>query len=386
MFLSFREFNLLCLYDKIIDYVSEKKDLALILRDIGEKYEIRFFMMTKSQFLLSANFVQKPLKDILREIEYLFDLHCEVNENNTIVIRECENFWKSYKINNFFEEDLPINLRKLDNDVEEKSNNEKNSNCFWNSIENSIKKISNDSYVIDRHNCILHVKGNCSVHKRILEYINMINEKQQVLIECKIVEIITNKNENLNFLELIGEINERDFLKITNNIISRLDKMNLKYLIRSTSEIRLLLKNQNTGQIVVTDEMFIFRKTVSKESNSKYYISAPEKLYKFNSGFSLAVVPVIIENNILLKIRPCIRKVLGERGENEIYFQMREIITTLTVPSGKTEIIGGLESNYNETKYSFWSYIPILNRFFSGKRIQKKKSYIILFIKPKIIK
>jgi type II secretory pathway component GspD/PulD (secretin) len=131
--------------------------------------------------------------------------------------------------------------------------------------------------------------------------------------------------------------------------------------------------------------MFIFRKTVSKESNSKYYISAPEKLYKFNSGFSLAVVPVIIENNILLKIRPCIRQVLGERGENEIYFQMREIITTLTVPSGKTEIIGGLESNYNETKYSFWSYIPILNRFFSGKRIQKKKSYIILFIKPKII-
>ena len=116
-------------------------------------------------------------------------------------------------------------------------------------------------------------------------------------------------------------------------------------------------------------------------------------------GFVMSVTPQISEGDIVtLNVRPSITKIIDFAADpnpsltrpNQIpVIQTREFETVLRVPSGQTTILGGLMQDRFKTSRDglpILSRIPVLGDAVSYRNDAGKKSELIVFIRPIVIK
>jgi prepilin-type N-terminal cleavage/methylation domain-containing protein len=109
-------------------------------------------------------------------------------------------------------------------------------------------------------------------------------------------------------------------------------------------------------------------------------------------GITLTVVPRLNDDGrITLKVEPVVEEITGFTGvpgnERPITAN-RKVATSVRVADGETLIIGGLvrETDFTtESSVLLLGDIPILGALFKHKKVEKKKTDLLIFITPRIL-
>ncbi len=164
-----------------------------------------------------------------------------------------------------------------------------------------------------------------------------------------------------------------------------------------------VLNNQTALLRVVTNEVYFNVKAdIAAGTNG----SAPLKAYTTTPqtvavGFVMAVVPQISDNNsVTLSVRPSITSIvsfvkdpnpdLSATIPNEIpVIRTREMESILRIDSGNIVVMGGLMEDKLDNKNSglpALSYMPLVGPLFQNRDDTRKKTELVIFLRPVIIK
>ncbi len=379
-------YSILCnVLDKTINYSAVGKNLIEILNDIAEKFHIKISIYFSEEILVSnINIHNKSLKMVLDDLIQIYDLHYRI-ENNIVIIEQCEKTWKTYENKDFYED---IAFEKNEN-----NNNNKNvsKNIQWDEIEKTLNKITDNNFVIDKYNCIIHVFGKCNVHNQVQSYIDKLNNKKQVVIELQFIEIVHDLNNNINLLNLatniLDKINQHsskivktisEVVKCIGDEVSKYEHIN----INTSSTMKLLLLSQNQGEIKVSNEITRLSNHISIQSRRAV---TEIKDYKFDDGLFLTIVPLVLnDNRVILKLKQSLKTFSANNNGNQFNINNREIKTVMYANIGTPIIIGGLDANKTITYKSLFGDTFLLKYLFPHK-YEHKKSQIIIIINIKEI-
>jgi len=164
--------------------------------------------------------------------------------------------------------------------------------------------------------------------------------------------------------------------------------------VRVISQPRLVTMNNQPALIkVATDEAF-FTSTISQGTAGTGNI-VTEQARSVTVGLVLSVTPQISEDGwIMLDVTPILSRlraiVESPRGTATApILDVKQSSALVRLKDGEMVIIGGLiqeESSETERKVPILGDIPILGRLFKGTYTAKRKSELVIFISPKIIR
>jgi type II secretory pathway component GspD/PulD (secretin) len=392
---------------KKISISRENIDLAEFLNIVGEHFDVQFFLTIKSPICLrNISFSDINLKALLDALCKSFNLTYNI-ENNCVYIKNSEDFWVSYPVK-FFCEDNLSNLSSFFDDKRTSSGEQ--ISIFWQEVEKNIKQISNNNFSIDKYNGIINVFGNQKAHKEISEYLQKITKSlyQQVLIECKVLEVSSEVSQLIDLFPLLSLIQDKfsmaSLASCVQGFANECRKLYKNAQIKTSTDIYIRLMSQHTGRILSSKIDFFQEQEVLpirvQKKNSRHqfsnnndfldYKNAVGTYYEKNEhGFSLTVVPLILDDQtVLLKLRPSIstlQKEDQEKFSNQPQnIQRREFNTVIRTISEKNHVLGGLYIEYDIEEIDEATRIPLLRSIFNKKRKIRKKSYFVLFIKVTI--
>jgi len=169
--------------------------------------------------------------------------------------------------------------------------------------------------------------------------------------------------------------------------------------IRVISQPRVVTMNNQPALIkVATDEPF-FSSTVAQGVAGSGNI-VTEQVRSVTVGLVLSVTPQISEDGwIMLDVTPILSRLRdirqspgaqkGEGGATAPVLDVKQSSGLVRLKDGEMVIIGGLiqeESSETERKVPLLGDIPMLGRLFKGTYTAKRKSELVIFISPKIIR
>lgn len=169
--------------------------------------------------------------------------------------------------------------------------------------------------------------------------------------------------------------------------------------IRVISQPRVVTMNNQPALIkVATDEPF-FSSTVAQGTAGSGNI-VTEQVRSVTVGLVLSVTPQISEDGwIMLDVTPILSRLReirespgaqsGEGGATAPVLDVKQSSGLVRLKDGEMVIIGGLiqeESSETERKVPILGDIPYLGRLFKGTYTAKKKSELVIFLSPKIIR
>jgi hypothetical protein len=387
-------------------------DLVQFLEDLGEKCNVEFTINLKEPIKIHAlDFKNETLDNILKNVCSKYNLEFSI-ENRMILIKKSEAFWKTYSMKFFFEDDLS-NLSSFFNEIKSKEDSNKNdkkddleqikqsrSSIFWDEIEKNIKKITDDKFAIDRYNGVINIFGNRELHDKIGQYLEYVTKNlyQQVLIECKVVEISTSIERNLDLQPILSSMSTGSHsMPITTipitacvqEFIASCRKMYTNVQIKTSTDIHMLLMSQHTGRILSSKIDFFEEREYENYSKNYRDAKVTKKTFKNNEhGFSLTIVPLILDDStIILKLRPSLsvpqsRNSISENKPKDI--QRREFNTVIRSISGQNHVLGGLYLEHDVQNESIIGKSRFLQAIFNRHINEKQKSYFVLFIKVTI--
>jgi general secretion pathway protein D len=173
------------------------------------------------------------------------------------------------------------------------------------------------------------------------------------------------------------------------------------------SSPRILALNNQTALLKVVDERVYFsleQENVEGTANNNPSRTVTSTIHTVPVGFVMSVTPQINGNgNVSLNVRPTITRIIGfardpapaladppsdfENLVPEIH--VNEIESLLEVADGQTVVIGGLmtdESMKNEDEIPLLGRLPGIGELFSYKDESVKKSELVLFLRPTVIR
>jgi MSHA type pilus biogenesis protein MshL len=168
--------------------------------------------------------------------------------------------------------------------------------------------------------------------------------------------------------------------------------------ILSTPQIMAL--NNQTAVLKVVDDIVYFKVDASTSQSQTNTVTTFDTTPKTVSvGVSMSVTPQINANDsIILNIRPSVSRVLRfvndpnpqltiPSGVPEL--RVREFETMLQVNSGQVAVLGGLMENNNQIDNAGtpgFSKIPLLGDLFKSRARQYRKTELVIFLRPQIIR
>ncbi len=397
--------------DQILNIYNNNISLPILLEYIGKKLKLNISISINFDqpiYFNEINLSNRTLKSFLNELNDRFDIHYELKEN-TLYIFSCQEEWKHYKIRFFYEDPLNKELDSIETaDGTQQNKNKINSrSIIWDEIEKNLKAMSK-KISINRYNGIISCYGYCKVQSRINEYIQIINQDlhSQITINCKVIEITTDNNNTFDITKLLNALDQQSILSksidfnqyvsLINSFCQSVKNLNHHIKINSSNDLQILLVSQQTGNITSTKTFFIKEQT--SFANNHYQIYTPKyrrnmvlpalsanKDREFSEGFSMSVVPLILdEDNILLKIRPCIIKIQNFDTNNKPVFTKRELLTVIKTRKNQTIVLGGLNLDTKRIQINKNTKIPFFKWLFNAKSINYEKSYILILINASI--
>ena len=367
-----------------------------------------------------------------------------VNDNNNISStlvknKTNNNFWKSLEknIKDILQETdkiLPEGSSETEIKIENNINNNINNNYKLNNknATNSIDKNSNyslikhstfkeaASVIINQETGIISVRATHKQHQKINDFIQQVfnSAKRQVLIEATIIEVILNDNyqQGIDWKKITG-FGAFSFIgnSLNNNninlsYINDNDKTILVNLLETFGETKVLssphlaVLNNQTAMLKVVENYVYFNVKADTISTANVgttttYTSTPQTV---SVGVVMSVTPQISKDNIvMLNVRPTITQIaytvadpnpdLQKNGIQNLLpvIDTREIESVLRIKSGQTAILGGLmkdEVNLKRSAVPILGNIPLLGEVFNNFNHSKKKSELIILLRPLVIK
>ena len=367
-----------------------------------------------------------------------------VNDNNNISStlvknKTNNNFWKSLEknIKDILQETdkiLPKGSSETEIKIENNINNNINNNYKLNNknATNSIDKNNNyslikhstfkeaASVIINQETGIISVRATHKQHQKINDFIQQVfnSAKRQVLIEATIIEVILNDNyqQGIDWKKITG-FGAFSFIgnSLNNNninlsYINDNDKTILVNLLETFGETKVLssphlaVLNNQTAMLKVVENYVYFNVKADTISTANVgttttYTSTPQTV---SVGVVMSVTPQISKDNIvMLNVRPTITQIaytvadpnpdLQKNGIQNLLpvIDTREIESVLRIKSGQTAILGGLmkdEVNLKRSAVPILGNIPLLGEVFNNFNHSKKKSELIILLRPLVIK
>lgn len=367
-----------------------------------------------------------------------------VNDNNNISStlvknKTNNNFWKSLEknIKDILQETdkiLPEGSSETEIKIENNINNNINNNYKLNNknATNSIDKNNNyslikhstfkeaASVIINQETGIISVRATHKQHQKINDFIQQVfnSAKRQVLIEATIIEVILNDNyqQGIDWKKITG-FGAFSFIgnSLNNNninlsYINDNDKTILVNLLETFGETKVLssphlaVLNNQTAMLKVVENYVYFNVKADTISTANVgttttYTSTPQTV---SVGVVMSVTPQISKDNIvMLNVRPTITQIaytvadpnpdLQKNGIQNLLpvIDTREIESVLRIKSGQTAILGGLmkdEVNLKRSAVPILGNIPLLCEVFNNFNHSKKKSELIILLRPLVIK
>ncbi len=361
------------------------------------------------------------------------------NISSTLVKNKTNNnFWKS------LEENIKDILRETDKilpdgssetEITTESNNENvaraNSKNILNSNSSSSSSNSNKtikhstfkeaaSVIINKETGIISVRATQKQHKKINEFIQQVfsTAKRQVLIEATIIEVLLSDNyqqgidwkkiTGLGMFSFIGNPLVNEGVNIS--YINDNDRSVLVNFLENFGETKVLssphlaVLNNQTAMLKVVENYVYFNVKADTISTANVgitttYSSTPQTV---SVGVVMSVTPQISNDNIvMLNVRPTITQIAytvadpnPDLQKNNIQnllpvIDTREIESVLRIKSGQTAILGGLmkdEINLKRSTVPVLGNIPLLGEVFNNFNHTKKKSELIILLRPLVIK
>ena len=288
------------------------------------------------------------------------------------------------------------------------------------------------SVIVNAETGIVSVRATSRQHERVAEFIGQVmsSARRQVLIEATVVEVLLNDNYQtgvdwsalgLNGLgysfrqNLIGtNLADAPFFSIgysnPNAAVGGSISSTVKLLdsfgnTRVLSSPKIMAVNNQTAVLKVVDNRVYFSvqaQVTPGTNNSAPIVAFTTTQNVVPVGFVMNVTPQISENDVVvLNVRPTVSRILGFVDDpnpdlarvnvrNRVpEIQSREFESVLRVPSGQTAILGGLMQDSFEGQRDgvpILSRIPFLGDAVSYRNDTSKKSELVIFLRPIVIR
>lgn len=313
------------------------------------------------------------------------------------------------------------------------------SNAFWNTLSSNLSKLiahedsdkenadsdkESRNILVNKETGFISVKATEKQHKKVQNYIDLVlsSAKRQVLIEATIAEVsLSNEfqagidwsavssdgNTTLNQSLTGANLASSPFFSATfnNDSISASVRMletfgNVKVL--STPKVMAI--NNQTAILKVVDNKVYFSIGVdtATDSNSVTTKTFTTEIHTVPVGIVMQVTPYISGNDeVTLNVRPTISRIIGfvedpnpELAKEGVIskvpeIQVREVESILKVNSGNVAVIGGLMQDTvdeSDTSVPLLAAIPIIGQLFNYSSDSHRKTELVIFIRPKVIK
>jgi len=276
---------------------------------------------------------------------------------------------------------------------------------------------------------LVSVLGNERQHKQIKEYLDhVVNAAhRQVLIEATIVEVALGDQyrAGVDWTKLAstgvatqamlgGRLGAVPFFTLTyanpdskiGNIAATVSLLEQFGDTRVLSSPKIMALNNQPALLKVVDDLVYFNITVTPATYKDGVLASPAVYTTVKQttpvGIILSVTPQINENGMVsLIIRPSISRLVGYKNDpnpelakantlNPVpEIQVREMESVLQVRTGQTIIMGGLMQDDVSKKRDglpFVSRIPGLGDVFSYRDDNSKKTELLIFLRPTVVK
>ncbi|MDR2000394.1 MAG: pilus (MSHA type) biogenesis protein MshL [Zoogloeaceae bacterium] len=291
------------------------------------------------------------------------------------------------------------------------------------------------SVITNPESGIVVIRATGRQHERIQEFLSQVlaSARRQVLIEATIAEVtlsdnfqqgidwktaplgdkgftITQSGSTVTGTALANQIINIGF----NNAASRLGSIAaaVKLLdefgtVKVLSSPKLSVLNNQTAVLKVVDNLVYFTiKADTTTSNTSTNTTYTTTLNSVPVGLVLSVTPQIDESDtVLLNIRPSISRKYDEVEDPNPALKSSSLITAITskipvirtremesmirVENGNIAVMGGLMEDSQEnsdTAVPVISRIPILGNLFENRNDTRRKTELVIFLRPIIIK
>ena len=231
---------------------------------------------------------------------------------------------------------------------------------------------------------------------------------QQVMIEVKVVDISTDKALDLgvkwdwsplNFLEYpagtaLNGINPATPATNTGNRLTSFSKVPFTFqailsAMITRKEAKILAKP--SIQVLDNDDANIFiGDTLRTQISQSGIAGTTVQVFEFPVGIILLVRPrVNVDGLITMRVHPVVSTVTGIGASNLPQTSTREAETTVRIKDGETMVIGGLirdEMSKVVQEVPFLAKLPLVGELFRSNSTSHRKSEIMVFITPHIVK
>ncbi|MDX9994310.1 MAG: pilus (MSHA type) biogenesis protein MshL [Rhodocyclaceae bacterium] len=286
------------------------------------------------------------------------------------------------------------------------------------------------SVIINPEAGVVVVRATSRQHEKIQEYLDQVlsSSRRQVMIEATIAEVNLNDEyqQGINWQRL--RTGSAGFSMVQNpanpgfssttaatgfllnylspgtGISSTLKLLETFGNVRVLSSPKISVLNNQTAMLKVVDNIVYFTikadtTTTSSGPSQTTVTTTPNSV---SVGLVMSVTPQINESNeILLNVRPTISRLKGEGKkdpnpsipagiENVVpEIQTREMESMLRLVDGEIAVMGGLMSDElsNTTDaVPMLSKIPGLGNFFTSRNDVQKKTELVIFLRPVVIR
>jgi len=274
---------------------------------------------------------------------------------------------------------------------------------------------------------VLSIRATSRQHEKIQEFIDqvMANAKRQVLIEATIVEVLLNNNyqRGIDWSRLRSRggsgfqfqqssVNSPASIN-TNSFVAgyALGSFNFTAALRlleSFGDVKVLsspkmsVLNNHMATLRVADNVVYFEVTANTvaSANAPATTTFTTVARTVPIGFLMSVVPQISDaDTVLLNLRPTISRLvrfvadpnpsLGAVPNLVPETQTREMESLLRVQSGQTAVLGGLiqdDARSTVDGVPGVSRIPGLGALFSQRQDTNRKTELVIFLRPTVIR
>lgn len=291
------------------------------------------------------------------------------------------------------------------------------------------------SVIANPESGVIVVRATSRQHERIQEFLSQVlaSARRQVLIEATIAEVTLSDNYQQGIDWKTAPLGSKGFTitqagstvsgtSLTKEIVnigfsntsSRLGSITaaVKLLdefgtVKVLSSPKLSVLNNQTAVLKVVDNLVYFTiKADTTTSNTSTNTTYTTTLNSVPVGLVMSVTPQISENDtVLLNIRPSISRKYDEVEDpnpalksaalttpisSKIpVIRTREMESMIRIENGNIAVMGGLMEDgqeNNDTAVPAVSRIPLLGNFFQNKNDTRRKTELVVFLRPIVIK
>jgi MSHA type pilus biogenesis protein MshL len=289
---------------------------------------------------------------------------------------------------------------------------------FWEDLETQLKAMvsAEGKISINRMSGTIQVTDYHKDVAQVERYLNNIRNSvsRQVEIEARIMEVSLNDEFSLgiDWSVLInkmanGAINSSNIVAaktastigISFGILDQndfkvvLDALKQQGEVKVVSNPRIRVMNNQPALIKVgTDRPFFESTTTIGQGQTDNTVT--EQIRYITEGLVLSITPQVSGNGwIMLDVTPIITRLAGtetsKNGSTAPTMEVKQSSTVIRMKDGEMVTVGGLiqdEGSATERAVPVFGEIPIFGNLFKGKHTANKKTELVIFMTPRIIK